>query len=1054
MSITTDSIRILHISDLHLKENDLADNTRIVIKAITDDIKRHSEAKSLDFVLFSGDLVNQGGSSFSDVDIAFLTFEEEVIIPIMRAASLPLEKFFFTPGNHDIIRNADTVRIEKGMKAELKSCEAVKQFIEIDSKSGEGIQRLKKFNEFAEYFYGKSTLEKQISGFESTFKFNVGDVKVGISCLNSAWRCYGNEDKENLIIGEPQVLRSLDFIKDCQVKIALVHHNFDWLAEFEREIIEPLITREYQLMFCGHVHQGDSSVSSKIQGDLFISVASGSLSTNIRTDSRKFANGYNVVDYSIHTKEIVSAARRYSHSKGKYDPNTDLGDDFGKYKFRIPNQADISRITLIKTIKENITNSHIEDLNTHLLSYGTDTTAPQNLKDIFVMPKIIDRRAADAEKEKVYSFNDLLSSDESYLLLAGKEFGKTIFLDRILIEILESIEEREKIPVYINFNEIGNSEIRTSIRSYLNVNNETLNSLLADYEFILLLDNLNVESEEHAFKRLENFLVAYPKVKAIATFNQLYEEEIPVQIAESKAFSAFKVLKIESFKSEQIRQLIVKWFSKENSSDLPDKLEKLTTVFQALNLPRTPLAVSIFLWIIEKQIDYRPVNNSTMLENFIERLFKKLDKNEIYSEKFDFKNKERLLADIAYYMFQNNNEHYSLEHGDLLKFITDYLDRKRFDFQSHRILNIFLTKGILVQEHNLIRFRFSCFFQFFLMKKMDFDSKFREYVLSSDHYLHFIDEIDYFTGIKRDQVEILELIINRMEATYQKVSDFIDNIGIDNIFHNDESMVAGNDVPETIKRIKDKKPKDEQIDQMKDDAFDKIETSTEVQKKEEKLDKIQILSKNWVLAAKVLKNTEEVDKEGFKDNAYKSILRCSNTYASLYKIYCDRFLEYNMDDIPEQWASFIMITSMFIPHMHQFALLQEAGTNKLSLVIHDKIEEDFKNKDVSEFERFISVFLYADLKGKKSSQFIKRFIDSVNEKYIKDMCFFKLMEYYYSKNNSKERNEFLEGQIANLLIKAKGAEAGQQREKLMKAYRQRRTNKLNEDKDQLNLALE
>ena len=55
----------------------------------------------------------------------------------------------------------------------------------------------------------------------------------------------------------------------------------------------------------------------------------------------------------------------------------------------------------------------------------------------------------------------------------------------------------------------------------------------------------------------------------------------------------------------------------------PQKLDKLLDILMALNLPRSPLAISMFLWIIEFQENYKPVNHATMLENFIERLFQK-----------------------------------------------------------------------------------------------------------------------------------------------------------------------------------------------------------------------------------------------------------------------------------------------------------------------------------------------------------------------------------------------------------------------------------------------
>jgi predicted NACHT family NTPase len=112
-------------------------------------------------------------------------------------------------------------------------------------------------------------------------------------------------------------------------------------------------------------------------------------------------------------------------------------------------------------------------------------------------------------------------------------------------------------------------------------------------------------------------------------------------------------------------------------------------IFSTLNIPRTPLAVSMFLWIIEQQENYKPINNATMLENFIERLFKKQSSSEIYSEKFDYRNKERLLAEISFFMYSNKQINYRVSKRDLIKFIYDHLRALKFGFQEDEVLNEF-----------------------------------------------------------------------------------------------------------------------------------------------------------------------------------------------------------------------------------------------------------------------------------------------------------------------------------------------------------------------------
>ena len=88
----------------------------------------------------------------------------------------------------------------------------------------------------------------------------------------------------------------------------------------------------------------------------------------------------------------------------------------------------------------------------------------------------------------------------------------------------------------------------------------------------------------------------------------------------------FERLELKQFKAKQIKTLIQKWFPNSPQYETPKKMNTLINAFMSLNLPRTPFAVSMFLWIIERQQTYRPQNNATLIEKFIEEI---LDKKNI-----------------------------------------------------------------------------------------------------------------------------------------------------------------------------------------------------------------------------------------------------------------------------------------------------------------------------------------------------------------------------------------------------------------------------------------
>ena len=116
--------------------------------------------------------------------------------------------------------------------------------------------------------------------------------------------------------------------------------------------------------------------------------------------------------------------------------------------------------------------------------------------------------------------------------------------------------------------------------------------------------------------------------------------------------------------------------------------------------------------------------------------------------------------------------------GYIKRRIENYLKSKRFDdFASEEIINHFFEKSVIIKENDgaetFARFRFSCFLQYFLTKKMEVDPNFKDYVLQENVFLKFCDEIDYYTGLKRDEYEILKLLIERMNDEYKDLLNII-----------------------------------------------------------------------------------------------------------------------------------------------------------------------------------------------------------------------------------------------------------------------------------------
>jgi predicted MPP superfamily phosphohydrolase len=423
--------------------------------ALIPDVKAYHNEKPIDLLIFSGDLIDKGGESFEgDTEIALLSFVEKFIDPITSALSLPKNRVIIAPGNHDIDRKADDPVEEMGLRNTLLTPEIVNNYI--DGGKQIGIRRIFPFKRFEQLFYKAYPEEFELTMYQSAFRTVLDSNTVGICSFNSAWRCFDStNDKGGILLGERQVSNARRLLSDCDIRIGIIHHPLNWLVDFDCKIVSSMIEKDYDLFFCGHVHEGSTWTRSTLYGKLFVSIAPSNWNYNLRSTDRFLCNGYTVVDFDVNTSTIITHSRRYSHLKQCFDPNTDLGDANGKCTFYIPDpdtQIIRSREARFAQVIQNV---HLQEINEHLLTYYTDTKAPKELDKLFVEPNIISKvkfsgQIPESDTEEKYTIKQLCKSDQNFIIFGTKESGKTTLLDELIVELSHSISEYHTVPIYVD----------------------------------------------------------------------------------------------------------------------------------------------------------------------------------------------------------------------------------------------------------------------------------------------------------------------------------------------------------------------------------------------------------------------------------------------------------------------------------------------------------------------------------------------------------------------------------------------------------------------------
>lgn len=1005
-------VQIIHISDFHLDSNPISLKKELLVDALITDLKKQNIDTGNCIFVISGDLIDKGGKKgFANTKAALDYFKTIFIDKIVTELSVSNDQIFFTPGNHDVDRDKVDPIIENGTLSFVSTTDGVNDFIIKNKDNSKYLDRLEDFKLFEKEFYKDTQLTRQLSNFDSCF---ITKDNVGIACINSSWRSSKENEEGNLIVGEKQIESAISFLKNTDVKIAVMHHPLEDLIKADRDGIKSAIYKHFDILLIGHKHKLDIDYTRNFHGTLLICQNNASVADF--SDS-KYTNGYSIINFNK-GGETKICYRKYLTDHEKFVANTDIGSDSddGRMTIPYPDESQIVKTVIVDKALNTLENVRFDNVDEHLFTYGLDPNIPCKINDLFVEPVIsnIPETYSNPNDTVYYHLSDFINNSENYLIYGLKESGKTTLLNKLMVEFTKTYKHANYIPVYLTFNELGSKKISQIVRDYLSISSEECRNLFSQNRIVLLIDDIVFDEKDKLDKVIE-FLKRNPQNRIIATKEQILENVLPTDFLDYNDTFNFNVVYIQNFKAQQIKNLIKKWFP-EQTDEYKKRINSLIKNFEALSLPRTPLAVTLFLWIIDKQ-EKSPINNSVLVQQVVENLLEKAHFENVYHNKFTYQNKIRLVSFIAKEMEDNGDSDFSyrLKYSDLLDFISSYL-KGRSDLKPKTIVDDLVIRGILsFNDEMYIKFKFDFLYRYFLSLYIGYDAKYRSNIFSIDSCLNYFEEIIYYAGLHTDDIKLLELSQQLLSSTYADYNqDVIQNWKKLDSFLNTRKSLSNN---LSIEKIQ-KKPTEEDLEKMYDEELQNIPIKRSIEKRGTTNE--WPLDKTLKFASLIFRNLEDVDDQDIRQKSLQNIITSS---ISLLLYTRDALVFYFLKNhsTPNGFPQNIdfKVFIRLLPLLHQVMLSDWIGTEKTKLVLKSKIDNHALNLNISEYEKFIDYFIYADIRGKNSLEYITSFLKNNKYRYIKDLGVIKLILYYYLRSKSKESdNEYL-NLISDLKIQLK-----------------------------------
>jgi formylglycine-generating enzyme required for sulfatase activity/predicted MPP superfamily phosphohydrolase len=350
----------IHISDLHLEPAGHY-NANVVLTPLLRDIadRRAEDGLSPDFIVATGDITYSGQPE--EYAVAEQFFDE-----LLEVTRVPKERFFVVPGNHDVDRRAISMLAERATSV-IRDREDSHRVLSDKDDRALVLKRLHNYAAFVNrYFEGR--LEFSDEQYFYAKCFEVGGRSVAVLGLNSAWLSSAKDDRNNLRITEKQVREALNKAKAADLRIALMHHPFDWLHDDDRGDVQTLLCAECHFVLHGHLH--DVGLLSAATPDSETMVFAGGACYA----GRKYPNAYNFVRLDLNSLRGKVYLRMYSDRQGGFwtkDVINYQNARDGEYQFKLP-KVSMAVAKLVSRLKDQDVEQAVLD---ELVRFGPEAVA-------------------------------------------------------------------------------------------------------------------------------------------------------------------------------------------------------------------------------------------------------------------------------------------------------------------------------------------------------------------------------------------------------------------------------------------------------------------------------------------------------------------------------------------------------------------------------------------------------------------------------------------------------------------------------------------------------
>lgn len=404
-----------------------------------------------------------------------------------------------------------------------------------------------------------------------------------------------------------------------------------------------------------------------------------------------------------------------------------------------------------------------------------ETIVGRSLNDIFVCPPLFpvgDATLPPEERLKgrrsKIALESIINSEENWLIFVPPEYGQTSLCRQIAYQAMANAKTAKypRLPTIVDAARWQSAKpheadfIRMLRRGSPDNLPKKRQILLAEGSQLIIVENVDI-SNPNLVSFLERFTQKYPLCRYIFTTRAATIGPPPANVVVSLGVIV-KTVHAGAFEREHVRRFISRW-GVPSQWDIEQTADTAIERFSQLNVPISPINLTLYMHVLEQANDFSPINLSVLLEMFIEAVLAKSDIRMVFRSEFDFTNKVDYLAHIASTMARRDE--FRLPEHEFLAISEAYFEHLEVTQNAKEILEYFVAAQLLSRSDGVVHFKYTVFFSFFLAKAMAASADVRDFILSEDNCTRYLTELDiYFGCVRKDLVGLERLAAFHADA--------------------------------------------------------------------------------------------------------------------------------------------------------------------------------------------------------------------------------------------------------------------------------------------------